>query len=116
MLYAMPTRPRGEDNFALCDSDRFRIDDLVGGALLKDAVLVDARRVREGVGSDDGLVRLDKDSRHGGNHAAGFVDFLRADVVLDAVVVEACGDCHYDLFQRGIAGALANAIDGTLNL
>jgi hypothetical protein len=53
--------------------------DLVGFAVLEHAILVDARLVGEGIGTDDGLVRLHRktgDARHqlGGRHDVGGID------------------------------------------
>ena len=46
-------------------ADRLRGHDLVGERVLEEAVLVDARLVRERVGAHDRLVRLDRASRSG---------------------------------------------------
>ena len=59
----------GKDDLGLGDADELGVNDLVGRALLQDAVLVDAGRVCEGVGADDGLVGLDEDTGHSGDHA-----------------------------------------------
>jgi len=50
---------RRQDDLGSRGTNVCGIDDLVGVACLEDAVLVDAGRVREGVGTDDGLVGLD---------------------------------------------------------
>ena len=90
--------------------------DLVGFAMLEHAVLVDARFVGEGVGADDGLVRLDRiagDLRH---QFGGGDDLGRIDPALDREDVGAGAHCHHDLFERGVAGAFAQAVDGAFDL
>ena len=47
---------QGDD--LLVEADVLRVDDLVGLAVFQHAVLVDARRVGEGVAADDRLVGL----------------------------------------------------------
>ena len=47
---------QGDDR--LVEPDVLRVDDLVGLAVFQHAVLVDARRVGEGVAADDRLVGL----------------------------------------------------------
>src|SRR5439155_23878191 len=49
-----------EDDAVRLPADRGGVHDLVGRPLHQDAVLVDPRLVGEGVGADDGLVRLDR--------------------------------------------------------
>src|SRR5580658_10810834 len=77
---------------------------------------MDAGFVSEGVASGDGLVRL---HRHAGDFAeqlASWEKMFRGDgrVVRIAVVTNPHG--HDDFFERGVAGALANAVDGALYL
>ena len=52
-------------------ADFGRVHDLVGGALLQHAVLVDAGLVGERVAADDRLVRLDRVAGQARDHAAG---------------------------------------------
>ncbi len=78
--------------------------------------LVDAGLVREGVLADDRLVVLHREARDvrhlaADRHDLGGVDAgaVRHDVVAHA-------HRHHHLFQRGVAGALAQAVDRALDL
>ena len=77
---------------------------------------MDAGRVREGVRADDGLVGLDQNAGHGGDHARGLVNLLGANISLQAVGVPARVQGHDDFFQRRVAGAFADAVDGAFDL
>ena len=59
----MATRVLAEHDRVCVEPDRGRVHDLVGGALLQHAVLVDAGLVRERVAPDDRLVRLHRVAR-----------------------------------------------------
>src|SRR5690606_10512384 len=100
----------------LGQADADWVHDLVRLAMLEDAVLVDARLVGEGVLADDGLVALDHDAGQRRDHAARRVQLGRVDARADAVIVAAGPQDHDDLFQRGVSGALADAVDGALDL
>ena len=102
---------------ALGDADLGRVHDLPGLAQLEDAVLVDAGAVAEGVLPDDRLVPLDGHAGELLDELAGSVDLLGVDVAVDVVeVVLARLDGHHDLLEGGVAGALADAVDGDLDL
>ena len=90
--------------------------DLVGRALLEHAVLVDARLVGEGVAAHDRLVALDGQAGDRREHPADRVEPLGLDAGRQAVVVEPGLQGHDDLFERGVAGALADAVDRALDL
>ena len=60
-----------ENDRVRLQADLARVHDLVGGALLEHAVLVDAGLVGEGVSADDGLVRLHRISGEPRDHPAG---------------------------------------------
>ena len=91
--------------------------DLVGRVVLEHAVLVDARLVREGVLADDGLVARD---RHAGDarRAGGWSGYRRC-VSMPVCSAEerlARLERHHDLLERAVARALADAVDGALDL
>ena len=90
--------------------------DLVGAAVGDHAVLVDAGFVREGVVADDGLVARDAGADHAGEQARGAVESLGADAGLDAVAIRPRAHRHHHFLQRAVAGALADAGDGALDL
>ena len=98
-------------------ADAFRGHDLVGGGILQHAVLMDAGLVREGVAADDRLVRLHVEAGDGGEQ-------LRH---AQQVAWSGCGCCSGIASCRvriaitissrlGIAGALADAVDGGFHL
>ena len=58
VLQSVATAVFTQHQLAFGNSDRLRIDDLVRGSFLQEAILMDARFVREGVLADDGLVGL----------------------------------------------------------
>src|SRR5688572_5182151 len=116
MLQTMSSRARGQNNLRLLCSDQMRVDDLVGGALLEHAVLVDAAGVRVGVGPDDRLVALDHHAGELGNHARGLDQKGGVDAGLDVEKVLADHEGGDDLFERGVAGPLADAVEGDLDL
>src|SRR5579871_135658 len=106
----------GEQDLALLDAHVARIHDLVGGALFEDAILMNAAGVSEGVGAHDGFVGLDQDAGPAADHPARFIDLLSDDAGLAIVEVAARLHRHDDLFQAGVSGPLADAVDGTLHL
>src|SRR6266542_2972922 len=97
-------------------ADVFRAHDLVGFAVLQHAVLVDAGFVRERVRADDRLVRLHREPGDAGDELRRRNDLCRVDPRRARKDVLARLDGHYDLFERRIACALAQAIDRALDL
>src|SRR5690606_12020996 len=106
-----------EYQFASRYADVFGAHDLVGTAMLEHAVLVDARFVRERVRANDRLVarnRLAGDLR---KQARRCVQALRADgAVQTPKMIAAHAQGLDQLFKRGIAGALADAVYRALHL
>ena len=107
---------RREDDLGAGRAHVGGVDDLIGVTGLEDAVLVDARGVREGVGAHDGLVGLDAHARDAGDEVARAGELLGHDVGVGVELLAVHLDGHDDLFERGVAGALAQAVDGALNL
>ena len=96
---------------------RLRGHDLVGERVLEHAVLVDARLVREGVAADDGLVGLDAEAGQVADQPAGVAELLGVDAVArDRELGRAGAQGHHHLFERGVAGTFAEAVDGDLHL
>ncbi len=101
----------------LCgDADRLGRHDLVGERVGHHAVLVDAGLVREGVGADDGLVGRAAEADELGKDFARGVELFHLDVVGVGKLVAANHEGGGDLFEGGVAGALADAGDGALDL
>ena len=72
--------------------------------------------VREGVASDNGFVRLNAEADDLREHLAGRIDFPRVDSGFKSEPITAHVQRHHYLFQRCVAGALADAVDGALDL
>ena len=98
------------------EPDRGGVHDLVGGALLQHAVLVDAGLVREGVAAHDRLVRLHLVAGQAGHHAAGARDLARVHAGPEPVRGLAHVEQHHDLLERRVPRALADAVDRALHL
>ena len=105
-----------DDEVALVAAHGLRGHDLVGLAVLKHAVLMDAGLMGKGVGAHDGLVVGDGLTDGHGEQAAGRIELLGDDAVLQTVVVLAHAQGHGQLFEGGVARALADAADGHLGL
>src|SRR5690606_29463543 len=93
-----------------------RAHDLVCARIGEHAVLVDAGLVRERVDADNGLVAHYRRAGEGAEQAASGDQFRGVDSRVHAVEVAARLERHDDLFQRAIAGSLANTIDGDFDL
>ena len=100
----------------LLPADALRRHDLIGRGVLQHAVLVDARLVREGVAPDDRLVRLHVEAGDGGQQFRGPQQQFRGDPVVIRDRVLPGADRHHDLFQRRVAGTLADAVDRAFHL
>ncbi len=105
-----------QHQLALAQADGARVHDLVGALVLEHAILMDAGLVGEGVGADDGLVGLHHHAGVAADHVAAAVDLLGDDVAIDLVHLMAGVEGHGDLFQAGVAGPLADAVDRHLDL
>ena len=92
------------------------VDDLVGRALGQHAVLMDAGLVGERVAPDDGLVRRHRVAGQAGDHTAGARQLARVDAGFQAMGVAPSPQQHHDLLERAVARALADAVDGALDL
>ena len=90
--------------------------DLVGAAVLQHPVLVDAGLVREGVAADDGLVGLHGLAGHLRQQLAAAVEAGGDDARVEAGAVGPHTGHHHELLEGGVAGALADAVDGALHL
>ena len=93
-----------------------RVDDLVGRDVLEQPVLVDAGLVRERVRADDRLVRRHRVVREPLDEARGRADLRDVDVRVRLQGIAAHAHRHHDLLERGVAGALADAVHRALEL
>ena len=72
--------------------------------------------VGEGVGADDGLVGRGSEADACGEHLAGGIELVHDDVVAEGELVVAGDEDGGKLFEGGVAGAFADAVDGALDL
>jgi hypothetical protein len=77
---------------------------------------MDARLVGERIGTDDRLVRLDRKTGDRADQARRLGDVLGDDPGLIRQQIVAGAQRHHDLFHGRVAGALADAVDGALDL
>ena len=94
----------------------FGTHDFVGAAMLQHAVLVDAGFMRESILADHGLVARQAHSQQVGQQARARVQALGDDAGVHAEQFRARLEGHHDFLQRGIAGPLADAGEGALDL
>ena len=109
-------RVLAEHDLVRLEPDLGRVHDLVGRALLEHAVLVDPGLVGEGVAPDDRLVGLHRVAGEARDHAARARQLAAVDLRVEAVDVAARAQQHHDLLERAVAGALADPVDGALDL
>src|SRR3954466_14236645 len=72
--------------------------------------------MREGVLADDGLVAWYRRADDVRQHARGRVETRRVDAGVEVEERIARLQRHDDFFQRAVTGALADAVDGALDL
>src|SRR3984885_13109094 len=97
-------------------ADGLRGHVFVGQRVLENAILVDAGFVGEGVASDDGLVGLHGHAGDLAQQLAGGEQMFGSDGSFVGIAIVTNAEGHDNFFERGIAGALADAIDGAFNL
>ena len=117
LLEALAAGQLADRQLAAGEPDRLRGHDLVGERVLDHAVLVDPALVGEGVGAHDGLVGLDREAGEVAHQAAGGRDLLGLHAAGQlGELGRARPEGHHDLLERGVAGALAEAVDRHLHL
>ena len=92
------------------------VDDLEGARVLENAVLVDAGGVGESVRAHHRLVGLHQHPGQLAHEPAGAIDLLVVNVAPHTIDVRTQADRGGDLLDRGVAGALADAVDAALDL
>ena len=95
---------------------RFRPHDFVGERVLQHAVLMDAGLVSEGVCADDRLVGGHADADGGRQRLAGRHQPRRHDPRVEGQGLAPHVQRHHDFLERGVAGPLADAVDGAFHL
>ena len=112
----VPAAVLAQHDVVVGEADVGRRHDLERGRVAEHAGLVDAALVGEGVAAHDGLVALDRVAGQRAHQAARAGDLPGVHPGLAVEVLAARADGHDDLFERGVAGALADAVDGALHL
>ena len=105
-----------EHEMRLGDADRRGGHDFVAERVGQHAVLVNAGLVSESVIADDGLVGGGLEGDDLAEGLAGGVKIFKLDVGGDAVAITADVEGGGDLFQSRVACALADAVNGALDL
>ena len=114
-LKGMPPGPGGEDDPALSHPHLVGLHDLVVQLVLEHSVLVNAGGVSEGVAPDHRLVGLDRDAGVSRDQRAHLGEARRLDAGAQAEGLLPRAQDHDDFFERGIAGPLADAVDGAFD-
>ena len=105
-----------QNDFVCSPAYIFRTHDLVGITRLEHPVLVNAAGVGKGIGAHHGLVGLHHKARGLTHHATGSQDVFGVNVQFEIKIIAACLDGHDHLFERAVASALAQTVDGALHL
>jgi hypothetical protein len=90
-----------------------RIEAFVGRGMFRDAVGVNARLVRKHGAADDALVERNRPARRAFNEPRDAEQRGRVDA---GVASQQMPRAHDDLFERGVSGALAEAVDGRVRV
>ena len=90
--------------------------DLVSLFVLEHPILVNARLMSERVIAHHRLVDRNRNTRDLRNQSGTRIELLAGDVRVEIEIVFTRPQRHYDLFQGGIAGAFADAVDRALDL
>ena len=77
---------------------------------------MDAGFVGKGIGTDHGLVRLHREPGDVGDQAAGGDDLRGIETAVAGEQIASRAHRHDHLFERGIASALAQAVNGAFHL
>ena len=83
----------------LFDTHIFRPHDLVGAAILENAVLVNTGRMGKSIGAHNGLVGLNRNVHQSTDHAAGPVNLFGVDVSMGLENSGSSAHGHYYLFH-----------------
>src|SRR5690606_14603375 len=108
-------RPLAQGQLVGMPTNRLVTHDLVGFAVLEHPVLVTARTVGKGVGADNGLVRLHRETGDARHQARCTADVLGTNTGIHQEYVLAGTQSHDDLFQRGVTSPLAQTVDGAFH-
>src|SRR5215217_3263988 len=116
VLEGVAARVLAEEYVGAFEPDVLWRHDLERAPVFQDAVLVDPRLMQERVAAHDRLVRRHLVAGYVGDHAARIGELSGIHAELDAIVVSACDERHYDLLQRGVPGPLPYPVYRYLDL
>jgi len=97
------------------DADIGGLHYFVSEAVFEQAVLVNARGMGKGIAADNSLIGLHRHAHEARNEAAGGINFRGIEVGMGGEILAGFED-HGDFFERSIARALADAVNGDLHL
>jgi hypothetical protein len=105
----------GEHNAGFVCADFFGVNDLVGGSVFQEAVLVNTGGMGESVGADDGFIGLNGHPHRIGYEAAEGVQLFGVDIGIKSELFVLFDDHDY-FFERSIAGSFSESIDRAFDL
>src|ERR1700757_960558 len=101
----------------LTPADIDRVHDFVGLTMFQDPILMDTRSMSESVLANDRLTPGYREPTHAADQSRGLHDLLIVQIgVITAVKVFSGLQRHHNFFQSNVTGALADPIDGSLDL
>ena len=112
----VPAAVLAEHQVSARQADILGAQDLVGRVVLEHPVLVNAGFVREGVFTHHRLVARDRHAGDAGDEPRGGVEAAGMNAGADVEERGARLQRHHHFLQRAVAGALADAVDGALDL
>ncbi len=105
----------GEHDPGFVCADFFGVNDLVGGSVFQESILVDAGGMGESVGADDGFIGLNGHTHCIGYEAAERVQLFCVDIGIKSELFVLFDD-HDHFFEGSVAGSFAEPIDRTFDL
>src|SRR3954469_10941997 len=105
----MPPRMLTQYQFRVRHTYRLRRHDFVRQAILEHAILMNAGLVRESIASDDGFVRLHRNTSDFLEQLVGGIQLFSDNAGLKWIAISAHSKRHYNFFERRIPCTFADA-------
>ena len=105
-----------ENHTIACPAYFFCRHDFVGFAVFDHAVLMNSGRMREGIGTDHGFVRLDGEAGHGRHKLRRRNKLTGVDINAELKEVITGFNRHDNFFESAVTGSFAKTVDRALNL
>ena len=115
MLQGCTTRASCQYDACLVDTNLLWIHDLVCRGILQHTILMNTRRMCEGILTNDSLIRLNWHIHQRAYHTACRIYLRGVDVSINSEI-RVCLEDHCDFLKRGITCTLTNTIDCYLYL